>query len=323
MLDASPDIELIRNLVSRRLMDEKKIAAAQKELNRMLVTLWSAGYVTLTPDPPRGGNAEPEEVEEKKEEPTGGGLFAEFLAPKKEEKKKELTKIEYVPKTAEPTESLQKLLHLRGVNPLYGVFLVNNLGIANEAERIQAFESLLEMPYSVGKGIRVPKHEDLPPGPLATTRLDERLLKLGLATAEELGAQPDDDDDDDRRRGGMFEEERVFVLTLGDKLKRLFDHDFPGVHGIRINPVWVAGEVLEFESDFNKYITSKGLQKQEGMIFRHLLRLILLLGEFMELSPPEMELEEWQAEISSLRDRLTKCCRGVDPSSTDKMVGNS
>ncbi len=319
MLDASPDIDKIRNLVGRRLMDQKKTAAAQKELNRMLVTLWTAGYVTLTPEPPRGG--EEKQVEEEAK-PKSSGLFAEFLEKEKKKEQPDEGPAEYIPKTAEPTGSLQKLVLIRGVNPLYGVFLVNQLGIADEKERIQAFESLLEMPYSVGRGIRVPGHEELPPGPLATTRLDERLLRLGLATAEELGAQPEEDEDDKGYRGGMFEEERVWVLTLGDKLKRIFDHDFPGVQGIRINPVWVAGEVLEFGGDFNKYITAKGFQKQEGMIFRHLLRMILLLGEFMELSPPDMELDEWKTDIGSIRDRLAECCRAIDPSSTDKMIGD-
>ena len=321
MLDASPDVEIIRKLASRRLMDAKALAAGQKQLNRMLVTLWDAGYVSLEPEPPRnpGGDAEADQQNEDAE-PQGGGLFAEFLPKPDEVEQEEKSEAEYIPRCAEPTESLQKLLLIRGVNPLYGVFLVNQLGIADEKERIQAFESLLEMPYSVGRGVRVPSHEDLPPGPLATTRLDERLLKLGLATAEELGAQPEEPEDDKRRGWEMFEEERVFVLTLGDKLKRIFDHDFPGVHDVRVNPVWVAGEVLEFGGEFNKYITSKGLQKQEGMIFRHLLRMILLLGEFMELGPPDVELSEWQCEIGSIRDRLTACCRRVDPTSTDKML---
>jgi hypothetical protein len=80
--------------------------------------------------------------------------------------------------------------------------------------------------------------------------------------------------------------------------------------------VWAAGEVLEF-GDFNKYITSKGLQKQEGMVFRHLLRLILLLAEFQQLHPPELEADLWAAELQNISDRITRCCRDVDPTSTD------
>ncbi len=323
MLDASPEVDIIRQLVSKRLLDSGKVEAGQKELNRMLVTLWTAGYVTLTPDPPRGtGEPEPDESEKQDDEsePRKKGLFEQFIEKEAKKDAAPVERPEYKPKLAEPTPELQKLLHLRGVNPLYGVFLVNQLGIADENERIQAFESLLQMPYSVGKGIRVPSHDQLPPGPLATMRLDERLLKLGLATAEELGAKSEEPEEEQKRGWQMFEEDRVWVLTLGDKLKRLFDHDFPGVQDVRVNPVWVVGELLQFGGDFNKYITSKGFQKQEGMIFRHVLRMILLLGEFMELTPPESDGATWQSEIGSIRDRLTECCRHIDPSSTDKVL---
>ncbi len=88
---------------------------------------------------------------------------------------------------ARPTPNLQKLLLLRGVNPIYGVFLVNQLGIADRNERIQALESVLEMPPAVAYHLHVPGHDELPPGPLATTRLDIHLLQLGLVTAEQLG----------------------------------------------------------------------------------------------------------------------------------------
>jgi hypothetical protein len=62
------------------------------------------------------------------------------------------------------------------------------------------------------------------------------------------------------------------------------------------------------------------LQKQEGVIFRHLLRLILLCGELRPLVPPDTTAEEWNEFLSDVSDRLTACCREVDPSSTDKML---
>src|SRR4029079_1570946 len=72
-----------------------------------------------------------------------------------------------------------------------------------------------------------------------------------------------------------------------EKLRLLFDATFPSVHSLFTTPAWAAGEVLEFGGNFNKYITSRGLQKQEGVIFRHLLRLILLLKEFQQFTPPD------------------------------------
>jgi len=100
----------------------------------------------------------------------------------------------------------------------------------------------------------------------------------------------------------------------------LFRYDFPDVTDVKITPVWAAGEILEFGGDFNKYITSKSLQKQEGIIFRHLLRLILLLGEFKQLCPVELTPEVWQGQLDELIARFSECCRRVDPTSTEKAL---
>src|SRR5205823_2166107 len=52
MLDASPEIEPIRRLVNKRLLDSTRLVGAQKQLDSMLTTLWTGGYVTLEPKPP-------------------------------------------------------------------------------------------------------------------------------------------------------------------------------------------------------------------------------------------------------------------------------
>jgi hypothetical protein len=163
----------------------------------------------------------------------------------------------------------------------------------------------------------VPKHDYLPPGPLAKGRLDDYLLRSGLATAEQIFGKQDDEED---RGRGMFEEERVWLLTLAEKLKLQFDYDFPNAHDVRISPVWVAGEFLEFGGDFNKLITSRGLQKQEGMIFRHLLRLILLIGEFRQVTPPELSDDEWLDDLDEITDKLVAGCSDIDPTSTEKVL---
>ena len=110
------------------------------------------------------------------------------------------------------------------------------------------------------------------------------------------------------------------MLTLAEKLRRLFDYDFPGVHDLRTSPVWAAGELLQFGGDFNKYVTSKSLQKQEGMVFRHLLRLILLVDEFVQLCPPDTTEEKWRPTSATSPSWLTESCRHVDPTSTDKTL---
>ncbi|MEN6450925.1 MAG: helicase, partial [Thermoguttaceae bacterium] len=323
LLDASPEVDVIRRLVGKRLMDPGHIEAGQRDLDRMLMTLWRAGYVTLEPEPP------------KQDEPAAGqdadsaGQVVN-LPPKAKpllrteftfgfaEKPKTPEPPPYRPMFARPTESLARLSMFRGINPLYAVFLVNQLGIADRNERVQAMESVLELPRSVGHFVRVPRQDELPPGPLATLRLDPQLLKLGLATPEELSQAVNDAEDHGPRH--TYDDERVWVLTLADKLRRLFDYDFAGVHDLRTHPVWAAGELLQFNGDFNKYVTSKALQKQEGIIFRHALRLILLVKEFMQICPPDATEEEWRGDLGDIAARLTETCRRVDPASTDKAL---
>ena len=323
ILDASPEVDPIRQLIAKRLMDSRQVERGIKALDQMLLTLWRAGYVRLEPEPIVKTSDEAEAPQTPPPETSSNlfgtallGMAAETARGGGEKSTEESAEeVAYQAHQAHATEELSKLLLFRGVNPLYGVFLVNRLGTANREERIQAMESVLDLPRSLGPAIRVPRSDVLPPGPLATGRLDVQLLQLGLATAEELVEQPKDDD-----RFRSFAEERVWVLTLAEKLRRMFDHDFPDVHDLRTFPVWVAGELIEFGGDFNKYVTSKGLQKQEGLLFRHLLRMILLLGEFIQLTPPDTTEDDWRGELEEIAAALTQCCRQIDPTSTDKVL---
>ncbi len=314
----------------------------------MLVTLWKAGYVTLEPEPPKeepeaatGGALDNGAAVSPRRAPTEGwsgegqgvragqarpllraSLFGKPVLSKEESAAAEAASKPnlpppYQPDYARPTEEMQKLHLFRGIHPLYAVFLVNQLGIASRAERLQAMESVLELPKSIGPAVRVPPQKFLPPGPLATLRLDPLLLQLGIATAEELTAPEEPEEYVPRR---SYEDAPARVLTFADKLRKLFDYDFPNVRDLKTFPVWVAGELLEFGGDFNKYITSKTLQKQEGLLFRHLLRLILLLKEFVQLCPPDITLDEWRGDLLDVADRLTVMCRDVDPASTDKAL---
>ena len=355
MLDLSPDVKRIRKLLNGRLMKPADLKIAQRRLNRQLITLWRGGYVTLAPKPPIAEIAKEqsgeEEVDKTVEPETedgppdlsqlsfGGGLGSSLTLggsslqgsnetePAGKEKptgKKKSAPVEdesdYEPATATPTEALDDLLKLRGVHPLYAVFLMKHLGIADRNERIMALESLLELSRSLGKTTRIPPHEELPPGPLATTRLDEKLLTLGLASAEEIGALPKDEEED---RGWIPEEDYVPLLTLPRKLQRLFEYDFPSVDDLRISPVWVAGEALQYGTDFNKYITGNKLQQQEGIVFRHLLRLVLLIDEMAELCPADISHDQWRDDLYAIADQLEEMCRLADPQSTDQWLADA
>ena len=337
-----PRVQPIRDMVGRRLLTSKGIEEAQRDLNRMLITLWSAGYIELDPKPRVAKIVKPAKQEGKEASPAAtDGLFGAILdqmrAPEVEsesasEENTDPSLIEsrgyevddYRPETATPTERLDRLVHVRSINPLFGVYLADQLAIADPAERIAALESVLEVPATVARLARVPSLEEMPAGTLATTRLDPQLLQLGLATSEELGARPEQDEDEpivDRGFGRvMFQEPRVWPLTIGEKILRLFRNEYPRVHNVNVQPVWIVGELMEFGGQFNKYVTARKLQKEEGILFRHCLRMILLLDEMANIPPIESTVETWEDPLDELADRLTESCRAIDPQSTDESL---
>jgi hypothetical protein len=217
----------------------------------------------------------------------------------------------YIPITATPTPELDKLLVFRACHPLYGAFLIELLGVASREERLQLFESVLELPRPLLKFVRVPF--DLSPGPLQTEKLDLELIAKGLIVAKVPKVE------------GEAEEEEEWVPwderppVLGEKARMLFDARYPEVGDFVTQGVWAAGEVLSY-GNFNTYVTTKDLTKQEGLIFRHLLRLILLAQEFEQLTPPGLTADEWKTELTAITDKLTDICRAVDPTSTEEAI---
>ena len=57
-LEASPEVDKIRELVEQTAAHGKRLEASQKSVDRMLMTLWTAGYVTLDPEPPKSDPAD-------------------------------------------------------------------------------------------------------------------------------------------------------------------------------------------------------------------------------------------------------------------------
>lgn len=336
LLTLSSDVMQLRFFVKGRMLDQKQLEANEKQLRHMLVTLHNGGFITLHPPPPispkpttfiEKNSAEPESEAPAEEQSTGtfGALLQEALekpAAKDTTSKSKTAKgadkserptnpmDEYWPKTAEPTDRLEQLLKFRSVNPLFGWYLVQHMDIADEFERIQAFESLLEMAGTVARLVRVPRVDDLPPGPLATERLDPELIARGMVTPEELTAVVEDD------ATGFLK----FPPTVAEKIHMLFRSDYPNVHELRVTPVWCVGDLLQFGGNFNKFVTGRDLTKEEGSVFRHVLRMILMLGEFEDVAPPGVDADGWKDELEELAAKLTESCRAVDPFSTEKML---
>lgn len=309
LLKVSPEVDRIRNVVRKRLLDQPRVEAGMKQLNRMLLTLHEKGFVKLSPEPPSQQAANPEPstplpptntIDATPKRLAPDSISAAVNVP-----------ADYQPIMATPTPSLDRLLVFRACHPLYGAFLTDLLGVANRDERVQLLESVLELPRPLLKYVRVPF--DLSPGPLQTEKLDPELIAKGLLTAKVPPAP------------GEEEEEEEFVPwderppVLAEKARMLFDATYPEVSDFATQAVWAAGEVLNY-GNFNTYVTTKDLTKQEGLIFRHLLRLILLTEEFEQLTPPGMDEKDWKAELKEITDKLTEICRAVDPTSTEETI---
>ena len=100
----------------------------------------------------------------------------------------------------------------------------------------------------------------------------------------------------------------------------LFENTIDHAGGLFVTPVWAVGDLLDHGGDFDKFVRSRDLVKQEGILFKHLLRMILLCDEFAQLTPRESARAEWQARLKGIADVLTTACRAVDPQSTDEML---
>jgi hypothetical protein len=218
----------------------------------------------------------------------------------------------YEPITATPTDRLKQLMVFRAVHPLYGLFLMDHLGKADSEERTQIFESLLEMPGSVARSLRVPWPSEMPPGPLATEVLDPAILTRGLATQEDLYPQADQSD--------VPPELRKYPVPLAQKMRMLFESEIDHAGGLSVTPVWAVGDLLQHGGDFDKFVRARDLVKQEGILFKHLLRMILLCDEFAQLTPRDVSPDDWRAELKSVSEVLTTACRTVDPQSTDELL---
>src|SRR5206468_2955971 len=208
----SPDVDRIRNVVRKRLLDQPRVEAGMKQLTRMLVTLHDKGFVKLEPAP--AADASP---------PTAVGGLSDIGG--------------YHPITAAPTEALDRLLVFRACHPLYGAFLIDMLGPASVEERIQAFESVLELPRPLLKYVRVPF--DLPAGPLATEKLDPELIAKGLMLAKPLKSDGEPEEDEDEF---VPWDERPPVFA--DKLRLLFDAAYSEIGDVTTQAVWAAGDIL-------------------------------------------------------------------------------
>ena len=202
----------------------------------------------------------------------------------------------------------------RAVHPLYGLFLMDYLGKADDQELVQILESLLEMPGSVAKSrARAVARRDAA-GPAGD----------GGGRPGDPHARPRDATTTCTRRPTRADvppELRKYPVPLAQKMRMLFESEIDHAGGLFVTPVWAVGDLLAHGGDFDRFVRARDLVKQEGILFKHLLRMILLCGEFAQLTPPGRRPAGVAGALAAISDVLTTACRAVDPQSTDRDAG--
>jgi hypothetical protein len=112
------------------------------------------------------------------------------------------------------------------------------------------------------------------------------------------------DDDDPDERPPQF----------ADMLRIAFEKDLPHAENIQVQPKWVAGGVFDAGDEFYRFVKSRGLEKNEGLVFRHLLRLVILAGEFYRRTQ--------DPDYQDIVTRATRACRDVDPAYTERYLAS-
>ncbi|MCH8880127.1 MAG: DEAD/DEAH box helicase [Planctomycetes bacterium] len=206
-------------------------------------------------------------------------------------------------------DHVSRLLNFRSIDPLYGDFLAGQLMRSSFEEKLQALESVLSSPTSLLWKVRLP--DDLEPGPLQQDVLQPQLLKMGLLIVDEDGdlVKPNDEDYADY----MPDETRKHVPNLPEMLLMLFDAKLESPEDIFVQPKWIAGGIFSAADDFYKFAGARDLFKNEGLLLRHLLRLVILAGEFHTHSNED-------PEYIQIIDRATAICAQIDAAYTDHFL---
>ncbi len=201
-------------------------------------------------------------------------------------------------------ESIHRLLKFRSVDPLFGDWLREMLVRSSLEEKILALESVLDVAPTILRHVRIP---DLPKGPLQKQVLEPLLIRMGVTVA-----RPEPRPQRDGSLADELAEEEERPPTFPEMLRIAFEAKLAAPEPVVVQPKWIGGGVMDAECDFYRFIRSRELVKQEGLILRHLLRLVILAGEFHEQTE--------DPDYRRIGEQATRACRHVDPRYTDRFL---
>lgn len=174
------------------------------------------------------------------------------------------------------TPAAAELQHFKSVDPLFGAYLAEVLSRASRDEKLAALESVLPLPWQVVRACQLPyEHEK---GPLQSEELEPLLVSMGYVVAkpeptpEELERKRlydtwDDDEDDE-------------PPTFPEMLAIAYEARLAEPEETTVQTKWVVGGLLESDGEFFRFVGARKLGRNEGLVMRHVLRLVLLADEF-------------------------------------------
>jgi len=216
-------------------------------------------------------------------------------------------------------ESIWRLLNYRSVDPLFGDYLAAQLSHGSFDEKLLALEAVLELPPVIARKTPVPA--ELPKGPLQEQLLEPLMISMGVKLAPAAGLSDEDDAGAAAGRSGRrwvdkweeVEEERP--PTFPEMLKIAFEAQLAAPEPALVQPKWLAGDAFARDGEFFKCVKALDLVKQEGIVLRHLLRLVILAGEFLTRTT--------DPDYQRLAELALKTCQRVDAKYTDRFLSEA
>ncbi len=206
-------------------------------------------------------------------------------------------------------ESIHELKDFRSVDPLFGAFLVKQLSRGQMEEKLEALESVLPMPPAVRRAVA--PMEDRPASLLEIEVLTPQLLTRGLALPHPEGGLAAIEED--LGADYMAEDYGPRRIRLPEMLRILFESHLASPEIVIADEKWIAGGIIDLEGDFEKFVRTRNLLKNEGLVLRHLLRLVILAGEFHEHSAQDPDYKR-------IEELVTQICQSIDPRYTDRFL---
>ena len=205
-------------------------------------------------------------------------------------------------------ERIEELLGFRSVNPLFGNWVAKQLAPASDTEKLLVLESLLDLPWRVVRKCEPPM--EMEPGPLETNVFAPLMIALGIVVAPTPASEAEKEKE--RFHSWDRDDEVEKPPTFPEMLVHGFQAELPLPEDLRAQTKWVAGGVADAGNDFARFVASRDLGKNEGIVLRHLLRLVLLAGEFGERTG-----DPAYGQISA---SVTEACQRVDPRHTERFL---